>query len=62
MITLMITEIFNGGSLFLVCGNKDLFISAFNTTLENNAVYLDGVVSRKKQVIPPLNEAIDKMN
>ncbi|GAA0115880.1 putative manganese-dependent inorganic diphosphatase [Clostridium senegalense] len=62
MITLMITDIFNGGSLFLVCGNKDLFISAFNTTLENNAVYLDGVVSRKKQVIPPLNEAIDKMN
>ncbi|GAA0125334.1 MULTISPECIES: putative manganese-dependent inorganic diphosphatase [Clostridium] len=62
MITLMITDIFNGGSLFLVCGNKDLFISAFNTTLEDNAVYLDGVVSRKKQVIPPLNEAIDKMN
>ncbi|MGL4730170.1 MAG: putative manganese-dependent inorganic diphosphatase [Clostridium sp.] len=60
MVTLMITDIFNGGSLFLVCGNKDLFIKAFNTTLKDDSVYLDGVVSRKKQVIPPLTEAIDK--
>lgn len=59
MITIMITDIFNGGSLFLVSGNKDLFTAAFKTTLENNEVYLDGVVSRKKQVIPPITEAID---
>lgn len=61
MITLMITDIFNGGSLFLVAGNEELFSHAFNTTLKDHSVYLDGVVSRKKQVIPPLTDAIDKM-
>ncbi|ARC85282.1 putative manganase-dependent inorganic pyrophosphatase [Clostridium argentinense CDC 2741] len=61
MITLMITDIFNGGSLFLVAGNKDLFIKAFSSTLKDDAVYLDGVVSRKKQVIPPLTDAISQM-
>ena len=32
----------------------DIFERAFNTTLENDEAYLPGVVSRKKQILPPL--------
>lgn len=32
---------------------------AFNSKLANDTLSLPGVVSRKKQVVPPLNDALD---
>ena len=37
---------------------KEIIEKAFNGKVENNTVLLKGVVSRKKQVIPPLTKAI----
>lgn len=41
-------------------GAKDTFAKAFKTTLRNGTAQLPGVVSRKKQVVPPLTEAFGK--
>lgn len=56
----MVTDILNASSKAIVLGNKkDIFEKAYNTKLFNNTAVLDGVVSRKKQVLPKLLEAID---
>ena len=49
----LLTDIMKEGSL-LLCASDDVskVEAAFNTKLENNQVWLDGVLSRKKQVIP----------
>lgn len=49
----LITDIINSNSSAIVLGNRcDIVEKAFNTTLENNMTFLEGVVSRKKQVAP----------
>lgn len=54
------TDILTSDSLmFAVGSNLDKVEKAFNTTLENNEARLPGVVSRKKQVVPPLTEAFE---
>lgn len=59
LIILMLTDIIKGGSEMLVAGEKkELVTEAFNVQLKNNSVYVPGVLSRKKQVIPPLTSAI----
>ena len=59
VLILMLTDILKDGSEILVAGeNKDIVAKTFNTTLENDSVYLPGILSRKKQVIPPLTNAI----
>lgn len=60
LILLMATDIVNEGSDLLFVGNdKDLFNRAFGTELENvGSIYLKGIVSRKKQVVPLLTNAI----
>ncbi|UEX90776.1 manganese-dependent inorganic pyrophosphatase [Staphylococcus ratti] len=56
---LVVTDILNSNSKILVTGaNTDKIASAFNTTLENNTAFLPGVVSRKKQVVPQVTEAL----
>lgn len=56
----MVTDILNASSKAIVLGNKKgIFEKAYNTKLFNNTAVLDGVVSRKKQVLPKLLEAID---
>ncbi|MEC1736364.1 manganese-dependent inorganic pyrophosphatase [Bacillus mojavensis] len=56
---LVITDILENDSLALVIGNEaDKVEKAFNVTLENNTALLKGVVSRKKQVVPVLTDAI----
>ncbi|MGL4774111.1 MAG: putative manganese-dependent inorganic diphosphatase [Clostridium sp.] len=57
MTMLLLTDILNEGSQILVVGNKNLVEKAFNVTIENNMAFLPGVLSRKKQVIPPLTNA-----
>lgn len=58
---LMITDIFSSSSLFIAAGeHKELFYRAFNVKSKNDTVFLDGIVSRKKQVIPPITEVINQ--
>lgn len=55
----IITDILNNDSVALVQGEKsDALEKAFDVTLENNKALLKGVVSRKKQVVPPLQESL----
>jgi manganese-dependent inorganic pyrophosphatase len=63
LILLMLTDILNGGSLLIAAGEHTEIVSkAFNVSLTNNGVYIPGLVSRKKQVIPPITSVINKLN
>ena len=54
-----ITNILSNDSLALVSGNgNDIIEKAFGEKVASNSVTLKGVVSRKKQIIPPLTKAI----
>lgn len=60
MLLLMLTDIINEGSLFLFAGNhKELLERAFNINIDDNHFYLPYVISRKKQVVPPIAKAIN---
>ncbi|HCX39758.1 manganese-dependent inorganic pyrophosphatase [Lactobacillus acetotolerans] len=57
---LLITNILDSDSDALVVGSdsaKAAFEKAFGKKLDNSEIKLPGVVSRKKQVVPPLTEA-----
>lgn len=54
---LVITDIVKAGSMLLVVGDSTLVEKGFRTTLTNNTAWVDGVVSRKKQVVPFLMAA-----
>lgn len=57
MFLLMITDIVNSNSLLVPRGDANeiaKFEENFNTKLENGQVLLEGVVSRKKQIVPNL--------
>lgn len=57
---LLLTDIINVGSQIFVIGKvKDYIYKAFNVYLKENAAYLPGVISRKKQVVPYLTEVIE---
>lgn len=57
---LMITDILNSNSEILALGaNRDKVEAAFNFKLENNHAFLEGAVSRKKQVVPQLTESFN---
>lgn len=52
-----ITDIMEKNSMAIVLGNRsDVAEKAFNKKLENNMMFLPGVVSRKKQLIPELDK------
>ena len=55
----MLTDIMTQSTelLFYGEGSREMAESAFKMEPENDAFYLEGVVSRKKQLIPPLMEA-----
>lgn len=62
MFMLLITNILDSDSEALVVGSdetKSLFEKAFNKQLSDSEVELPGVVSRKKQVVPPLTDAFN---
>lgn len=48
----LITDIINSNSQAIVLGDTSVFEKAFSKTVENNMAFLEGVVSRKKQVAP----------
>ncbi|TDX48915.1 manganese-dependent inorganic pyrophosphatase [Orenia marismortui] len=54
---LMVTDIIEEGSLLLYNPEaKDIIAEAFDVEVEETEVYLDGVLSRKKQIIPVLSD------
>lgn len=54
---LAITDIINSNSQAIALGKRtDMFEKAYNVKLENNTAFLPGVVSRKKQMLPVLQE------
>ncbi len=60
MFVLVITNILDSDSVVLVVGDpKNKVEEAFNIKLENNKALLKGVVSRKKQVVPPLTNVFN---
>ncbi|MDG1469305.1 MAG: manganese-dependent inorganic pyrophosphatase [Glaciecola sp.] len=60
-VMLLLTDIMKEGSLMLIASDDpSLIAGAYSVTIENNEVWLDGVLSRKKQVVPPLQDAFAK--
>jgi manganese-dependent inorganic pyrophosphatase len=52
-VLILLTDIMKEGSKLLVVSDDESKIeSAFDTKLQNHKVWLDGVLSRKKQVVP----------
>ena len=59
LFVLAITDILNSNSEIIALGTKiDAVEKAFNTKLENNRAFLEGVVSRKKQLLPFIDKNI----
>lgn len=59
LLLFMLTDIAREGTLLLCIGESGELISrTFGVKPENQEVYLPGVVSRKKQIIPPLLNSI----
>ncbi len=57
-VLLLLTDIMKEGSeLLVVSDDVALIEKAFESSTKNNKVWLDGVLSRKKQVVPPLQNA-----
>jgi manganese-dependent inorganic pyrophosphatase len=63
MVVLMLTDVMKEASDLLFVGNEAAaagFEKAFGGKLSNNSIYREKVLSRKKQVIPPLEGAFKK--
>ncbi len=59
---LLITDIVNSNSEVLVLGSQASLVEvAYDVTLEDNHALLEGVVSRKKQVVPIMTETASKL-
>ncbi len=59
LFVLAITDILNSNSEIIALGTKiDAVEKAFDTKLENNRAFLEGVVSRKKQLLPFIDKNI----
>lgn len=60
LFVLIVTDILESNSELLVVGEAlDPVEKAFGVALENHRAFLEGVVSRKKQVVPQLTEAFN---
>lgn len=60
LLILMATNILKKGSLLLAGGEINYLEKAFGKKLKNNSIYLRGVMSRKKEILPPLMKAFSK--
>ncbi|QOY35993.1 manganese-dependent inorganic pyrophosphatase [Anaerobacillus isosaccharinicus] len=59
---LVVTDILNSNSVGLALGKETKAVEkAYNVTLTNNTAILEGVVSRKKQIVPVLTDIFNKM-
>ncbi|WP_372791412.1 putative manganese-dependent inorganic diphosphatase [Paraconexibacter sp.] len=57
LVALMVTDVATGGTNLVVAGDLALAARAFNTDISGGYIELPGVMSRKKQVAPPLMKA-----
>ena len=58
----MVTDIIEEGTYLLYTGSpRTLIGEAFHKDASGNSIYLPGVMSRKKQIIPPLSEAVKRI-
>ena len=61
-VLLLLTDIMKEGSQMLIASDDTSVIeTAYGVESENDQVWLDGVLSRKKQVVPPLQDAFAKI-
>ena len=59
LFVLAITDILNSNSEIIALGSKtDAVEKAFDKKLENNRAFLEGVVSRKKQLLPLIDKNV----
>ena len=58
LFVLAVTDILNSNSELLVLGDKTEIIEK-SYKLNNNRAFLEGVVSRKKQILPMIDKNID---
>ena len=60
LIVLAITDILNSNSEIIALGDnaEEVIEKAFDKKLENNRAFLEGVVSRKKQLLPNIDKNI----
>jgi manganese-dependent inorganic pyrophosphatase len=60
LLVFLATDIIQRGSKVLFWEKEDYMEKTFNKKPENNSFYLEGVMSRKKQIIPPLTKTFEK--
>ncbi|SDO34758.1 manganese-dependent inorganic pyrophosphatase [Alkalicoccus daliensis] len=59
LFALAVTDILSNDSILLTAGEQEEAVhTAFNVKLEDHEAVLEGVVSRKKQIVPPLTSAL----
>ena len=62
VVMLLLTDLLTEGSQVLVAGERyDYIEKTFKVELKDSMAFLPGVLSRKKQVIPPLTNVINSM-
>lgn len=57
MYLMMVTDILEEGTFLLVAGGPQAVVESAFGKLEDNMIYLPGVMSRKKQIVPPMVNA-----
>ena len=55
MIILMLTDVLKEGTQLIYLGDGEIIQQAFGVTPRDNTLFLPGIMSRKKQVIPMLS-------
>ena len=55
MVLLMLTDVLREGTVLLCVGDEETVEEAFNVKIKDHTVFLPGVLSRKKQVVPALS-------
>jgi manganese-dependent inorganic pyrophosphatase len=58
LLLLMVTDVVREGSELLVAGKRRLAERAFGVSFESGSAYLEGVMSRKKQVAPRFTDSM----
>ena len=62
LMLLLLTDIIKEGSQIIVAGNKpEIVEKTFNVKLSEHTAYAPRILSRKKQVVPPLTQTILKL-
>lgn len=60
LLILMATDIIKIGTEILAVGKTEYLEKAFGKKVKDNSLYLKGVLSRKKEIVPPLMKAFSK--